>query len=192
MNVTPAIEHILSLMKRSLPENLIYHGVDHTLLVLEAAGRIASAENLTEEELNLLLVAAAYHDCGFIISYREHEARSCDIAATELPGFGFSAADIEIIQRMIMCTRLPQLPTTLSECVLCDADLDYLGGKEYFRIASGLHQELLLNGVEMDPQKWRKVQINFLESHTYWTAYAREFLQPGKDAVLAQLKAELG
>jgi hypothetical protein len=159
---------------------------------MEAANRIARAENLPEEDSALVMVAAAYHDCGFIISYRDHEARSCDIAATELPGFGFSAESIAIVQRMIMCTRLPQRPTTLSESVLCDADLDYLGGKEYFRIAQGLHEELLLNGVEMDSQKWVSVQINFLESHTYWTAYAREFLQPGKEAVLAELKGILG
>lgn len=192
MNGPQAIEHILDLMRRALPDNLIYHGVAHTIMVLEAAEKIARVEGLPEKETQLLKVAAAFHDCGFIISYKEHEARSCDIANAELPAFGFSGEEIAIINRMIMCTRLPQQPSTPSECILCDADLDYLGGDDYFRIATGLHEELLLNGAEMDDSKWLKVQIGFLESHTYWTQYARQILQPGKDAVLSELKTRLG
>lgn len=192
MNAPEAIEHILGLMRRALPENLTYHGVDHTLMVVGAAEKIAREERLPEYETTLLRVAAAFHDCGFIISYREHEARSCDIATSELPAFGFSPDEIAAINRMIMCTRLPQKPSTLPERILCDADLDYLGGEDYFRIASGLHEELLLNGAELDDEKWLKVQIGFLEAHTYWTHYAREILQPGKDAVLEELKSRLG
>ena len=34
---------------------------------------IGKAEGVSEEEMNLLMVATAYHDCGFLVEHADHE-----------------------------------------------------------------------------------------------------------------------
>ncbi|MDA0973125.1 MAG: hypothetical protein O2867_05255 [Bacteroidetes bacterium] len=41
-----------------------------------------------------------------------------------------------------MATKVPQEPKDHLARILCDADLDYLGGDDYDEIAGGLYQEL--------------------------------------------------
>ena len=72
MKPQQAIDHILSRLEKELPETLYYHGQHHAVDVLESAKMIAKSEDVTLEEINLLLVAAAYHDCGFLNQYKNH------------------------------------------------------------------------------------------------------------------------
>jgi len=110
-------------------------------------------------------------------------------AEKELPDFGFNKEDIEIIKGMIMATKVPQKPHTLLEKIICDADLVYLGGDNYDSISTTLHKELTLNGIDLDEDQWLDMQINFLESHNYWTEYYLNRLAPNKKSVLDRLKS---
>ena len=49
------------------------------------------------------------------------------MAKEELPKFGLSEKDIELICGMIMATKIPQNPKTKLEKIIADADLEYLG-----------------------------------------------------------------
>src|SRR5689334_12925657 len=101
-----------------------YHNVAHTLDVLEQAERIAQSENITgEEDLLLLRTAAMYHDSGFLISYTGHEQDSCTIFREDAAAFGFTIEQCEIIEGLIMATRVPQVPTGILQQIICDADL---------------------------------------------------------------------
>ena len=172
MDHRKAIEHILEKLEKELPSSLKYHSVDHTKDVMRSARFIAEAEGVKEEDLELLMTAAAYHDSGFLRTYARHEEVSCEIAKECLPAFGFTDNEIELIQEMIMSTRVPQASETLLGRILCDADLDYLGDDRYDSISAGLHEELLLNGFTMDDKKWLDIQIKFLEEQQYWTAFS--------------------
>ena len=79
----------------------------------------------------------------------DHEAAGCVIARETLPEFGFDKKSIARIEEMIMATKVPQQPTTQLARILCDADLDYLGGMEYTEISTTLYQELSENGFHM-------------------------------------------
>src|SRR5690349_10683517 len=94
--------HILKRLDEELPETLQYHGSQHTRDVMEAAAVIAASEHLTEEEKNLLRIAAAFHDAGFIYVYIGHEEKGCEMAKEILPSFGFSPLQIDRICGMIM------------------------------------------------------------------------------------------
>lgn len=188
MDHKKAIDYILNRMKQELPTNLRYHTIDHTLSVLEALRKLACHLGVTGDERKLLLTAAAYHDSGFMVAYKNHEERSCAIAEESLRAFGFSKEQIQIIQGMIMATKIPQSPETHLEKMLADADLDYLGGDNYDKIAGALGDELALNGTELSDEEWLHLQIKFLEEHHYWTEYYRENRAPQKQKVLERLK----
>ena len=185
-----AQEHIIEMMRTGLPDTLRYHALDHTLDVMTSAEKIGLAEDIGDEAMETLLTAAAYHDCGFIRTYENHEEMSCKIAAEILPDYGFQPNDIKVIQEMIMSTRVPQASDTHLGRILCDEDLHYLGGPAYERISTGLLNELTLNGFDLSYRQWLDVQIGFLESHQFWTDFCIKTYSTQKAKTLERLKTE--
>lgn len=187
-----ANQHILQRLARELAPDLAYHGVHHTRDdVVPAAERLAGLARLDGEGVALLRTGAAYHDAGFLEQYSDNEPIAVRIAAETLPGFGFSPGYIQVITGLIMATRLPQSPKTFLEELMCDADLDSLGRDDYFITSHNLHRELGAYGVHLTLEKWYERQIQFLMSHSYFTAVARTLREAGKQANIAELKRRL-
>lgn len=173
MNINNLRDFIIEKMKRELPSTIVYHSVDHTLDVHDAAVRLANLEGLSENEINLLRAAALLHDSGITVGFEDHESHSVKIAEDYLPSFGFSAAEIDVIKRMIMATKLPQSASSILEKVLCDADLDYLGRADFFVTAQKLRLEWEYSGNKIDLSDWYIIQMNFLRNHNYQTSSAQ-------------------
>ena len=183
-------DHVIQKLRSGLSEELTYHSIDHTLDVLKQSENIALAENITdEEELYLLKIAALYHDSGFLFIYQGHEARGCKIAKSELPAFGLSTEQIEIICGLIMATKIPQSASTSLQEVICDADLDYLGRDDYEVISNKLYPEFLKQGYVKNEKEWLEKQIGFFQSHHYYTTWAKEHRSPVKHRHLRELKS---
>lgn len=164
-----------------------YHNAAHTQYVLEKSIFIAGKENIGQNELYLLKVAALYHDTGFTIDRIEHEAIGCDIVRDQLPGFGFSAPDIDKICGMIMATRVPQKPKNLLEKVLADADLEYLSTHGFFTTGELLFKELQYFNPELGRKNWNHLQASFLTNHRYHTPYCRRYREFRKNKNLQVL-----
>lgn len=188
MEVKKAIDFIVKKLRKELPENLTYHSVDHTVGVIDNAITIGRAEGLEEKEMDLLTVAAAFHDSGFLLDYENHEENGCKLIEQYAPKFGMDQAEVEIVQSMIMSTKIPQSPESKLEKILCDADLFYLGGKRYEEISQTLYEELKAHGVQLNHEKWVDTQINFLSAHEYWTDYSKAQREAGKQKVLRDLR----
>ena len=147
--------------------------------------------HVTEKEMQLLVVAAAFHDIGFVEDYANHEVNGALIAAEALPSFGFSEREIASVISMIMATRLPQSPTTLLEAILADADLGVLGREDFFIRNSYLKQELANYGRVFKVRTWYEEQLAFLENHTYFTKVAQKLWDPMKQEHIVKLKEML-
>ncbi len=152
-----------------LPAGLTYHGLHHTCNVLKASLKIGNAQNLSERDIKLLRIAVLYHDAGFISTYKDHEEKGCEMAIKYLPSYDFSSIEIQIICRMIRATKIPQSAVTRLEKIICDADLDYLGGKDFYTISSMLYTELKMYNNIRDEKEWHAIQKKFLEKHHYYT-----------------------
>ena len=179
-NFLKAEVDILTRLKNELSQTLMYHSYFHTLDVMNAAMEIGDAEKITLEEQSLLRVAVAYHDAGFVEVYKNHEAKGCEYAKQELPLLDFSEQEIKLICGMIMATKIPQQPNTKLEKIIADADLDYLGRNDYNHISHKLFQELQLQDILKDEDVWRKVQEDFISSHTYHTNFSKQHREPVK------------
>ena len=95
MDSKRAEEYILIRLEKELSEKLYYHSIKHTLDVTIAAVQYGVMENLTEEELILVKIAALYHDSGFLIRYSNNEETSVQIVQDTLPAFGFTQKQIK-------------------------------------------------------------------------------------------------
>lgn len=181
-------QFILGKLSKELPATLHYHSLHHTLDVLQAAESLALAERIAEEDSLLLKTAVLYHDSGYIDAYHEHEAGGCVLAMATLPDFGYTEEQIERICRMIMATKIPQNPQNLLERIICDADLDYLGREDFWKTGNLLFQEFVEHGIVRDEQVWNRLQIEFLEKHTYFTDSAKSRRNTKKEFYLDELK----
>ena len=189
MQFQKAKSYIATRLRKELPKHLTYHSVAHVNDVYRAAERLAKAEGIEGEDLKLLLTAVMYHDCGFMVQSKDHEAIGCDIAREALPQFGYTPEQIERICGMILATRIPQSPTSLLEEIIADADLDYLGRDDFWSIGRQLFEELQMYGIIQTEDEWNALQIRFLEQHHYFTRTAIATRKEQKDAYLAMLKS---
>lgn len=168
--VEKAKNYILNRMQNELSSVLYYHNVPHVLDVLNAAENIGASENISNADMELLKVAALYHDSGFIVDADNHEKLGCDIARSILPEFGFNPQEIEVICSLIMATRVPQSPCGLLEKIICDADLDYLGRDDFFSTGNKIFREFMERGIVTNEKDWNELQVKFLSVHNYFTA----------------------
>ncbi|WP_300436653.1 HD domain-containing protein [Christiangramia sp.] len=167
-------------LEKKLPANLFYHDAAHTKDVIEKSVFLAEKENLSPSEINLIKVAALYHDAGFILGREEHEEKSCKLATKELPEYNFSKAQIKTICGMINATRIPQKTSNLYEDIIADADLFYLGTENYDYFSNKLYLELKHDRPELTQKEWVKIQLDFLKSHHFHTNFGIKVLEPVK------------
>jgi len=167
-------ESVCSRLRDQLGSQYSYHSLAHTLDVIKQSERIGRSEGLNESEIELLLIAALYHDLGFTVSRKDHETNGVAIFLAESASFNLAPEEREAIVGCINATRIPQQPTTLLERVICDADLDYLGREDFKPIAHTLFQELSAFGEVGTLEAWNKIQIQFLSKHSYHTATSQQ------------------
>jgi uncharacterized protein len=174
-NFEHARAYVLQRLERELPAALTYHSLAHTRDdVAPATLRLAAIAGVSGEQCMLLHTAAYYHDIGFVLQRADHEMIGAQIAAETLPSFGYSPEQVEIIQGMIMATKLPQSPRTMLEQLMADADLDALGRTDFIIRNQALRDELAAYGAHWDDLGWCREQLYFLEAHHYWTDAAQQ------------------
>ena len=182
---------ILKELKENLPEHISYHSVMHVKDVINAVEEIAIAENVEGEDLMLLKTAALFHDTGFLYGAKDHEQKSCEIAQKYLLDYGYSQPQIDKIKGMIMATKIPQSPNNKLEEILADADLDYLGRDDFFKIGDKLFDELTMFGIVNSERDWNLLQEKFLESHHFFTKTAINNRNQKKQENLEIIKSKL-
>jgi len=185
--------YMLNRLKKELPENLYYHGLHHTIDVINAAERIARGEEVDKAEKMLIKVAALFHDSGFTKKYEGNEPEGVKLATEILPKYGFTDKQIKRIEGMILATTIPQHPTNILEEIMCDADLDYLGRskEEFYKISDSLKKELLEHGMLKDESEWDPIQVNFLTQHRFFTQTAVKFRRKNKVDRLNEIKEKI-
>ena len=187
-----AKKYVFNRLENELPAHLIYHNLGHTKeSVLPGAVEFGVFSKVSEGDLLLLKTAAIYHDLGFVECSEGHEDVSVRIAEETLPSFGYNPDQVEVIISTIMATKLPQTPEDFLGRLLADADLEILGREVFFDAAKRLRLELEADGVHQTDMEWYRGQVEFLESHSYFTAAANSLRLEKKRKNLEKLKLML-
>ncbi len=178
---------VFRILETQLPPYLTYHSPDHTARVIEKAEWIAGHEKVSAHDLDLIRIAALFHDIGFIRARNHHEEISGDICTGYLQQYHVHPDDIQKIYGMIMATRIPQQPDTLLEKIVADADLEYLGTSDFYPISQRLFEEFRHFDPLLTLEHFNEVQIHFMRKHHYHTAYCKKHRNPQKQAHLRAL-----
>jgi len=188
----PLVKEALTLLDKALPDNLSYHNKGHTLEVLRESIRFAVTEGLSERELELLAIAAAFHDTGFIKSPVANELIGAEFAREALQRAGsFSTREIQLVEQMILDTKLvelpagpQQIPSTKLSRYLLDADLSNLGRDDFFD-----KSELLLQELGVEERSFRSRSLQVIAGHHWLTKAAHALGQKKKEENLLLLRS---
>ena len=164
-------EKIFGDLSNILDENYSYHNLDHTKRVISAAVDIGSNYDLSEKDWRCLLTACLLHDYGFIESHVEHEKISAKLSSQILPKYGFSETDIQIINSLIIVTKLEEKPKNLLESIIRDSDLEYLGSEDFIKISPLLKKEWINCKVVKSDSEFYKIQYEFILNHSFYTDF---------------------
>jgi len=163
------LEPVLQRLKDGLHKHYYYHDVRHTLDVIEQSQTIGKLEGVSQRELEILKIAALFHDTGFLKVRTGHEQASVDFFQN-IGGLNtLTYEECDAITGCIIATHMPQKPKNQLEQILCDADVDYLGREDFSLIAENLFLEMSACGEMSDRITWDNLQIKFLEGHRYHT-----------------------
>nr|WP_276898411.1 Pycsar system effector family protein [Pedobacter kyonggii] len=171
---------------------LVYHNLEHTQEVVNAAQQIANHYQLNEQDFFSVTVAAYFHDTGYFEDALNHEAKGAELADDFLAKHQVNQEIRDHVKSAILATKIPQSPKNEIDKILCDADLFHLGLPDFRAKGKLMHKENeLIYKKDISKLDWRKKDIQFMESHHYHTDYASLLLSDQKQKNISKLKSKL-
>lgn len=191
--IDQAEDFVFKLFKDKLSDSYTYHNFNHTLGVVGAATQLATAENLKPSEKEILLIAAWFHDTGFINGCTNHEDSSISITSDFLKQKEKSADYIDKVTKLIYATRCDYEPLTLLERIIKDADYFHLSSDEYTSACEALRLEWQnLDQKVYSDGEWLVENNDFLVNrHRFYTDFAMEHWQPLKEKNVERIQKKI-
>lgn len=184
-----AADYVYELLKKELPHNFVYHNYNHTLDVVRAAKEIGKKTGLSDDEMETVLLAAWFHDTGYVKAYDGHEEESAEIAEQFLKRNNAADGKLEDVRNCILATKYPPSPKNRLEEVVCDADLEHIATDDYTDKSDLLRAEWeKVQGKTFNDLDWMRQEIDFLSRHRFFTKYARKQLEEAKISHLLKLQ----
>ena len=169
-----------------------YHNMTHTAEVVKAVIEIGKAMNVSGEDVELLQIAAWFHDIGYIDKCEGHEEISAEYARKFLTEHNFDDVQIEKITSLIKVTHFPHVPKNELEEMICDADLHHIGTSNFMEKGDLLRLELAQKvNMNFTDEEWIEKNIKFFNQHKYFTHYAKSGFQTQKNINLLKLEKKL-
>ncbi len=183
---------VTELFDKKLDPRFLYHNLRHTQRVVKSTKELINFYDLKEEENEKLLLAAWLHDTGYIKDCEHHEEASCKIATDFLTENGYSNSDIKEVCDLILATKKRYEPKNLLEKIIRDADMSHFAKKSYWETTDFLKKEFKELGIaDYSNKEWREKNIQmFRNEHKFYTDYALENWEKGKERNLKQLLKE--
>ena len=159
-----------------LSEKHFYHNYNHAIEVMERAIYLWKKLNVSEQNLEILTLAALFHDTGFIVQYDENEIIWAKIAHNYLKTIEYSEQKIEQVERLIIATDPDYSePKNILEQIIKDADLNNLATPDFISRWELLLEELkTIKGIEVDIHTWHLSMLKLIKNHTIYTKVQRD------------------
>ena len=176
--VKKASEYVFQLFKENLPEWAVYHNYDHTVETVEAAEEIGQDSKLTKAQLEMVALAAWFHDVGYTVistdASGDREEASVVIATQFLKEKEYPEERIAQIADCIRATKVSANPKNSMEEVLRDAEMIHVGKKRFFKKIDLLRTESeMRTGKPFTDVEWLNSSIDFIGKSSFRTKYAQ-------------------
>jgi len=177
--VDEAEEYVKKLLTQRLTDDHQYHNLSHTLAVRTASRKLGEMANLSPAQLEILELAALFHDTGHVETYNGHEDVSHRLAREFLEKHDYTEDRMQEVLDCVDVTFMANRPTNELQKIIRDADLINLGSDGYLVHLQGLrHEWEVFLGQRFSDADWYKMNYKFLKGQTFFTDYAQEMYGP--------------
>lgn len=174
--ITEAEDFVRHIFEQKIPSDIYtYHNWVHTTQVRDEVLVLARQAGVDNGDLELLNLAALFHDVGFSEAYSGHENQSIRIAREFLASRNYPQEKIDAIVKFIEVTKMDVKPQNKLEALMKDADTSSLG-KSHFQIyTNSLRKELnTVQNAVLSKKDWAKTNLRFLDEHEYYSDAGKE------------------
>jgi Family of unknown function (DUF5706) len=177
--VRVAAKHVFELFRNAKPDvPLVYHGFNRTRELVVACKDIAKGCKLEDGELEILLLAAWFHDAGYAVALDSDERKSVELCRDFLAGQQARATVrdrvIAVLDGLNGAAGSAPRTSTAGDDVLHDAILTSLASKSYLQDAELLRLEIeRRRGRLYTDVEWTQECIAFFDHHPFRTRYAQ-------------------
>ena len=127
-----ARHYVSDIFAHKVKPEFVFHNIEHTEAVAEACSQMADYYQLNDEDRQVLLLSAWFHDTGYSSGKVEgHEEISVQIATQFLQQHAVPDLVQQRVTSCIRATHMPQSPISQVEKILCDADLLHLSTGDF-------------------------------------------------------------
>ena len=166
---------VFDLFQSASLQKYAYHNLSHTLSVVAAGKYLGRQHDLSLSDLEILELAALFHDTGYLHHWQGHEEASAEIACQFLRNQTYAEERIEQVIACILATKMPQRPGNLLERIICDSDLFHLTQDTYLSKAFLLREEMEeTRGRFLSDAMFLNSEVRFLSQHQFKTAFVQK------------------
>lgn len=190
--IKEASEYVFNLFKSHLSGDFLYHNYKHTANVVKCCKALSESYNLTSRDYELLMLAAWFHDAGYVRAYADHEEESVEILKEFLTS-DYPEQDVQEIEQLILSTKASVEPQGTLQMILHDADYNHIGKKKFDARAQLLRieWERLLGKVYTDLE-WAEEQLDFLIRTNFKTEEARAAYSAQRETNIRSQRLHVG
>ena len=192
MILAQAETFVFELFKDKLSNLFTYHNFYHTLGVVSGCQILLKHHVLDDQAKQNLLLAAWFHDTGYVENSHDHEEKSVEIAHSFLKNH-VSENDFHQIKRLILSTQFNHVPTQLDEMILKDADFCHFAEDLFFEKSEWLRKEwkFTLDKNYSDLEWLQETEKIMTQCHRFYTDFAKLQWQPEKVKNLVKIQNQL-
>lgn len=191
--IEQAQDFVYNLLKDKLSSSFIYHNLAHTSDVVMAVKTLSEEEKISTEELEMLIIAAWFHDTGYIQGFENHEEASVKIVSDFLVEKGKSVAYINQVSALILATKYCYVPQTILEKIIKDADFYHFTTENYSERCELLREEWKnVRHKTASDLEWACENLYMLtQCHEYYTDYALKHWKTLKDRNIGLIQEKI-
>jgi predicted metal-dependent HD superfamily phosphohydrolase len=190
--VRSAADQVFALYRNAAHDSaLVYHGYDRARELVKACREIAKGCELGEDEIQIALLAAWFHDAGYAAGAHADGVESVAMATRFVTENGGAAELADAVAACMRATHDGVLQSAAQE-VLHDALLVATADKDYPRALPLLRLERERRGAPaLSDVEWTESCIRFVEQHPFRTRYAQLEYNRGRAENLVRLHDQL-
>lgn len=184
--------HATEILKNQLSPDLVFHNFESTAQEVEWVKTIGLQEQLSEEELELVQIAAWFHNTGYRDDYDEPHSKSKAIASSFLSKESVPLGKANLILDSILVMQNGNKPQNKIEKVLVDARQAVVVDGDFKAQVGLLKKELsAVKNIEQSEVEGLQNHLKTILQYEFHTAYGKESLLPARDKLKSKLEKRL-
>jgi predicted metal-dependent HD superfamily phosphohydrolase len=185
-------QFVLGYYDKNTPVENVYHNIEHVKNVVSLVEEIGENSGVNNEEIEILKIAAWFHDIGHLEIWEGHEEKSAAFAREYLLAENYPVEKINKITGCILATTVPHKPKNKLEKIICDADIAHVGSESFFAQSDLLKLELAKRKKKsISDIDWLNKNISFVERNNFYTSFANNKYKDIRNKNLLLLKEKL-